>query len=797
MKNYLRIACRGLLKHKSYTAINVFGLTAGMAVSFLILFFVRDELSYDRYHRNAEQVYRLLTLSPSGGGSALQWTKESGRVIGDLPGAISGTRIVPSGGVVHYRNKRFNEDRFFFADSTIFEVFTFPLVMGNPKTALAKPNSVVITQEMAEKYFAAEDPIGKVLTLEDTLYFQVTGVLAHIPHNSHFKFDFLGSLMTVEKSVWSGLTYILLDKNTSPLEAEKRITDLFKKYDPRYTFDDGSRLHLQPLTQIHFNSHFEGEIEPNGEMRYIYIFSVVAIFVLLLACINFINLTTARSAQRAKEVGMRKVVGASRKQLIGQFIGESIILSLIALCFALVLVEFVLPTFNALVDKKLVLEYNDSLLLLLGIALFVGVVAGSYPAFFLSSFQPAQVLKGKFNSGLAGYAIRKGLVVAQFTISIILAIGTIVVYNQLEFIQKQRLGFNKEQVVVVVIREREVQRRYRTFRNTVLEHQNVLSAAASSSVPGRVGIKNVPQMLYKLPGKEDQNFVNTYFVDEAFLKTLEIGLVAGRNFSEAFPTDVTEAVLLNETAVQKFGWASAVAAVGQELEYWHRGDKERGFKKAMVIGVTKNFNYASLHSNIEPLILRLLNPQNHTFLNLPALRGVVTIRIGPNNVPDTMEYIASKWREFDPAHPFEYFFLDDSLNKLYQAEQRLAKIFSYFSALAIIIASLGMFGLATFTAVQRTKEIGMRKVLGASVLQIMLLLSKDFAKLVAAAFLIAVPVAYFMMYRWLQKFAYHVEISILTFFQIGLMALIIVLLTVSYHSIKIALTNPVNALRYE
>jgi len=769
-----------------------------MASSFLIFLFVKDELCYDRCHKNAEQIYRIVTVSsnPSDPGYTLTPTQIAAGIIQDLPGALLGVRIKPSGGLVCYQDKCFNEDRFFFADQAIFEVFTFPFLTGNPKTALTKPNSVVITAETKNKYFGEADPIGEVLTL-DSLRFEVTGVIHDIPRNSHVKFDFLASMARIEKSTYSVLTYVLLDKNTSPIESEKKLLDIFKKYSANYGLSDGLRHHLQILTDIHFHSHLEWEIEPNSQIVYIYIFSVVATFVLLLACINFVNLATAQSAQRAKEVGMRKVVGASRKQLVSQFIAESILLSLIALGFAIILVECALPFFNEVVHKALVFRYNDNLLFLIGFAALVGLVAGSYPAFFLSRFQPAPVLKGKFHLGSAGYALRKGLVVAQFTIAIVLIVATVVVFNQLDFVRNKNLGITEDAVVITVIRDKETQRRYQTFKNSIIQHPNVLKAAASSTVPGRTMETSLPKMLYILPGAEevpvaDKDAANTFFVDEDFLETFEIEIAAGRNFSKNFPTDVASGLILNDAALKMFGWKSPQEAIGKELRYW-----QRGYKSAMVIGVTKDFNYNSLHSSIDPLVIRLLDPQNPIYPIIIHAPGVMSIRVRSKNISETIDFIAKKWEEIDSNHPLEYFFLDQSLDKLYQADQRLGQIFGYFSVLAIFIACLGMFGLASFTAEQRTKEIGMRKVLGASVSQIILLVSKDFTQLVVVAFVVAAPIGYLVMNRWLQNFAFRVEIGVWTFVSVGFMALIIALVVVSYHSIKAALTNPVNTLRYE
>jgi putative ABC transport system permease protein len=799
LKNYLTIAGRKWLKRKSYVMMNVTGLAVGMVSSFLILLFIEDELGYDRHHQNAENIYRLVTVNTtsSGSGFTLTPTTYAGRLIDDLPNVIAGTRVKPSGGLVAYQGKRFNEDRFFFADSTFFQVFTFRFKKGNPLKALALPHSVAITAAMAIKYFGDEDPIDRVLTLDDTLHFKVTGVLDEVPLNSHFKFDFLASIVTVERSFYSVLTYLLLDKNASPRECEKALPVLFKKYAPDYVFMEELQNRLQPLTDIHFHSHLQWEIEPNGEIVYIYIFSMVAAFVLLLACINFINLATAQAAHRAREVGMRKVVGADRRQLFLQFIGESLIIAMLAFGLALVLVECALPWFNTLVNKQLVLRYSDHLLPLLGITVLAGIFSGSYPALYLSRFEPAQVLHGKFGAGRGGHALRRALVVAQFTIAIVLISGTAIVHNQLEFFRNRNLGFSKEQVVVVIVRDKEVQRKHQIFKNDLMQHPNVIKAAASSTVPGRAMEASLPQIMYSLPGVEsesstDEMMVNTFFVDYDFVEAMEVQLTAGRNFLRTYPTDVTDALILNESAMRRFGWSSPNQALGRELEYW-----QKGFQPAVVIGVARDFHYASLHNSTDPLIIRLLDPNEPVYPILVQAPGVISVRIRSHDIPDTLEFMRSKWKEIDPYHPFEYFFLDEYIDQLYRAEQRLARIFGYFSLLAVFIACLGMFGLASFTAEQRTREIGMRKVLGATAPQILLLLSMDFAKLVVAAFALALPFAYFAMSKWLQSFAYRVEIGSWTFALVGCAALLIALLTVGYHVIKVAHTNPVNVLQYE
>ena len=802
-KSYLKITFRKIVKHKGYTCINVVGLGIGLASSFLIALFVKDELTYDRYHEQSDRIYRLVSSSPLSpqGGAALIVSEHAAHVLRDLSnlgGIIVGTRIKPSKGLVRYQGKRFNEERFFFADPNVFNVFTFPLRIGDPGTALAKPNTLVITGDMAEKYFGDENPVGKVLTLDDSLDFEVTGILKDIPGNSHFSFDFLASFARIEKSAYSSHAYLLLDANTSPAEIEQRLPALFKKHGD-YPFREGFGFHLQPLTEIHLHSHLEWEIEPNGEIGYIYIFSIIAVLLLLIACINFINLATARFTEHAREVGMRKVIGARQSGLVIRFLAESLILSMAALAIGLTLVECILPFFNPLLGKALAIRFDADLLMLVGVFASLGVIAGLYPAVLLSRFHPVQALKGEYSSGYSGRTLTKSLVVFQFAVTVVLMIGTLVVHGQLDYVRQRHLGFNKEQVVVLSIRDKNAQRQYHAFKNELLQHADVINAAASSTVPGRVGEAYLPQWLYSLPGAKDEVLkgkqLNTLFADADFLETMEIELAAGRNFS-AQPgggaTDAAGALILNEAAVAKYGWNSPVEAVGRVVRYW-----QRGFKDAVVIGVVKDFNYASLHRQVEPLIIRRLNPNDPVYPLHFSGPGVIAARIRPSNIPATMAFLQSKWHQFNPNYPFEYFFLDENFNKLYRADRKLGQIFGIFAALAIFIAALGLLGLATFAAERRTKEIGIRKVLGATVTSVVALLSKDFVKLVLLANLVAWPVAYFAMNKWLQDFAYRTTIDWQLFALAGGLVLLIALLTVSAQALKAAPANPVEALRYE
>ncbi|MCG3120619.1 MAG: hypothetical protein ALAOOOJD_03400 [bacterium] len=805
LKNYLKIALRNLLKYKVYSFINVLGLAVGMASCILILLYVRDELSYDRHHEHAEQIYRVTREWFNSDGSTSLHLGHVAPPIGpllknDFPDILQMARINSGGNpLLRYQDQVFQEERFYFADPNIFEIFTLPLLHGDPKQALADPNSVVLTPAMAKKYFGSAEPLGKVINFNQQVDLKVTGVMQEIPANSHFHFDFLGSLKLPEQIFgerefknWSSnnyATYLLFSKNYSTANFLQAIPAFIGRHHP-----DGEKaipqttLHLQRLTDIHLHSQLDSEIEANGNMMYVYIFAAIAVFLLLIACINFMNLATARSANRAREVGLRKVVGAERQQLIKQFLGETVVLAFIALLLAVVFVELALPQFNAFAGKELALRSQSALFIfgsLLGVALFVGIVAGSYPAFFLSHFQPVAVLKGQ-KIGSTKSRFRSMLVVFQFAISIILIVGMGVVYNQLEYCRTKNLGLNKEHIVVLPVSAgEEIARRYPDMCNQLLQHPHIAGVAASKRVPsGRLLDSSGGRLLDGEKSTPLEFRIANVRVDHNFIPTYGMQMAAGRNFSTAFPTDSTEAFILNETAVKKIGWAAPETAVDKPFEY--------GNRQGRIIGVVKDFNYESLHQPITPIVM----------LIAPSSFNTVSVKIRANRPADlaaTLDFLKQKWQEYRPDFPFQYSFLDERYERLYQSEHRLGQIFGTFSLLAVFIACLGLFGLASYTAEQRTKEIGIRKVLGASVGNIVLLLSKEFTRLVTVATFVSWPLAYYAMNRWLQEFAYRINLHQQsgTFLLAAALALAIALLTVSFQSIKAALGNPIKALRYE
>jgi putative ABC transport system permease protein len=804
-KIYLKITIRNLLKYKAYSSINIVGLAIGMACCILIFFFVQNELRYDRFHKNAAQIYRV-------GLKGIIGTEEfnvanapaplAETLVREFPEVLHATRVVRAGEIyIRYQDKRFKEENFRYVDSTFFDVFTVEGIRGDIKSALKLPNSVILTPSTAQKYFGTEDPLGKTIIMEDGTEYQVSGIAKEFPQNSHFHFDFLGSLTSLEVSrdqFWianKAHTYIVLQKDYPPDQLEAKFPDMVRKYvgplvqnlmgiayDDFVSSGNSFGFFLQPLLDIHLHSNLGAELEPNNDIKTIYIFSAIGFIILLIACINFINLATARSTRRANEVGVRKVLGSNRFQLMLQFLGESVVFSLIAIFMAIALMELLLPFFNELAGKNLEIRFLDNWFLLpglIGVALFVGILAGSYPAILLASFQPVSVLKDKFHSGLKGGRIRNGMVVFQFAASIILLVSTLVVYGQLQYIRNERLGFNKEHVLVIpnagVLGEQQ-----QAFKNELTQNSDIVNVSYSSSLPGR----SLSATFFKSENSaEGENHALLYFMaDYDFLNTFHLELTEGRYFSRGNSTD-SMAVLINAAAVKSLNLTDAV---GKPL--FLPGDTPEENYTLNIIGVLKDFHMQSLHEKIRPLVVALIEASDVKY---------VSLKIKPENIQETLNFLESKWLDFVEERPFEYFFLDDDFDRMYRSEIRTAKIFSTFAILAIFVACLGLLGLASFTVERRTKEIGIRKVHGASVAGILFLLSKEFAKWVLLANLIAWPIAWFSMNSWLENFAYRIGIGWWMFVLAGGLALVIALITVSYQAVKAAVMNPVDALRYE
>jgi len=788
LKNYLKIALRNIRKHKGYSFINIAGLAIGMACCILILLWVQDETGYDQFHKRRSELFRVYTEIQYTNGRTNLFAQSYfplARILKDeCPDVVDAVRYASQRMLlIKHGDKGFSDDNFGFADSSFFNMFTFPFVRGDPKTALSNKFSVVITEEMSEKYFGSEDPIGKTLNVNNQFDVQVTGVIENLPHNSSLRFDFLlpyalywGPNWT-ESSSWGGNpleTYVLLAKNTQAEEVARKITDIKNKHDPP-SATERSQLHVQPLTRIHLYALGGG-----GPIRYVYIFSIIAFFVLIIACINFMNLSTAKAGTRASEVGLRKVVGAKKADLIKQFFGESIVLSFIALLFAILIVEIMLPAFNNLSGKSLSLDPSSNITIILGligITLCVGILAGSYPALFLSSFQPVKVLKGTFGSSSQRSLFRKILVVSQFALSIFLIISTIIIYKQLDYIKNRDLGYDKEHLVFVYM-QGNLKAKYESAKSELLRNSNILKVTRSLQLPSNIA-STVSALDWEGKNPDERVSMNWDIVDFGYFETLKMDMVQGRSFSREFATDASEAYIVNEEAVKLMGIESPVA---KRLSVFR--------KEGKIIGVVKNFHFKSLHHEIRPFVY-MMNP------DWIGMMDCMFIRVAPNNLSATVRYIESTCKEFNPAFPLKYLFFDEWLGRLYSNEQRMGKIVGFFTFLAIAISCLGLFGLASFMTEQRTKEIGIRKVLGAPVSRIILLLSADFTKWVLVANIIAWPVAYFVISKWLENFAYRTNLNISIFILSGVLALVTALLTVSYQTLKAALANPVESLRYE
>ncbi|MGN6493731.1 MAG: ABC transporter permease [Agriterribacter sp.] len=808
IRNYLKVAIRNLWRNKSFSIINITGLATGICCFLLIALYVLDELNYDRYYENAARIYRV-NADIKFGGAEMNYPFSSdmmGQTFKkDFPEVENYTRIYNSNGskLVKKGNQFINEFNVAHADSTFFNVFTLPAIAGNTHMALNEPNTVVITESAALKYFGTTDAIGKIVETDDnnkTLY-KVTAVIKDIPTNTHFNFDFIFSIKNVNYEWGQYLshnfhTYLLLKPGTDAVAFEKkRIPEYIDKYvlpeakqslqisSMKEFEQSGNKLAytLIPVTDIHLHSSRPYELSAGGNIQYVYIFSAVALFILLIACINFMNLTTARSASRAKEVGVRKVLGTERKNLIAQFLSESTVVAFISCLLAIIIAALSIPFFNGLAGKTM--KFSSlftpvTLPLLVLLPFVVGLMAGSYPAFFLSAFRPIEVLKGKLKSGTKSGSLRSTLVVFQFATSIILIVATLVIYNQLHYIQTKALGYNKDQVLTIE-NTYSLGNNYNAFRQFMLQQPGVLNASYSSFLPTPSNRSDNLFSKDKVFDVKNGFDMQQWQVDYDYLSTLGMTLVKGRNFSKEFGTD-SSAVILNEKAVKILGFTDPV---GKQI---YRFTEDGSPAAYTIIGVVKDFHYESLKKDIDMLGL---------FLGKST--GMLSLKINTANTPGIIKQAEAKWKALIPEIPFSYKFLDADFKNIYSAEQKVGKLAISFSILAILIACLGLFGLAAYIAEQRTKEIGIRKVLGANVSNLVAMLSKDFLKLVAIAAVIAFPLAWWAMHSWLQNFAYRINISWWIFIAAGATALLIALLTVSFQAIKAALANPVKSLRTE
>ena len=806
IKNYIKTAFRTLLKNKGFTAINVLGLALGLATCLLIVFYVFDELSYDRYNTKADRIFRVYNDIKFGGVQsifAVTPAPAAAALKADFPEVEQTVRFINRGGFqVKKGSQNIQEYSMIYADPTLFDVFTLPMISGDPATSLKAPHSVVITERTALKYFNSTNVVGKTLTFNDSTLFKVTGVIKDIPKQSHFNFDFFMSMSTIKEgndNAWFSnnfSTYILLKPGADYKKLQAKLPDFYRReagaqlqsivhlsFDKLEQGGSHFRLYLTPLLKIHLQSHLQFEIGTNGDMAYVYIFSAIAIFILLIACVNFMNLSTARSSNRAREVGVRKVLGSPRKYLIAQFLTESVIVTLVGAIIAVFTAWALLPLFNDMSGKELTVTAQILgwlLPALLIIIIIIGCLAGSYPAFFLSAFNPIDVLKGKLAAGFKGGRLRSFLVVFQFAISIFLIIGTTVIYNQLKYIRNKDLGYNRDHVLVVQ-NVWTLGNGAKAFKQEVKRLAGVQNATLTGSLP-TTGYGN-NSSIFKAPVVDPKKAILAaeWTVDLDYIKTLGIKMAAGRDFSKDMLTDST-ALIINEAAAKLLAFPNPL---NQPL-YEPQDNMAKVLKKYHIIGVIRDFNFKSLKENVTPMILFLGED-----------RGALSIRVNSANAATLLPQVKNAWQKVSPNQQFSYSFMDEDFDAIYRSEQRMGKISVSFTSLAIVIACLGLFGLAAYAAEQRNKEIGIRKVLGANLANIVGMLSRDFIKLVLIAILVASPLAWLAMHYWLQGFAYHQNMQLWVIALAGSAAILIAFVTISFQSVKAALTNPVKSLKSE
>lgn len=799
VRNYLKIALRNLWRDKSYMVINIFGLAIGIGATLLIGLYIIDELSYDKFHEKSERIYRIYVDGKFGntefrGIYTANPTKEA--LLNEFSQVEEATHFFKRSQLkIEHDENSFIEDPVFFVDSSFLKVFTFPVVRGDSEGLFSEPDHAVLTESAAKKYFGNEDPVGKMIKVQGDDLYQVKAVCKDVPDNSHFHFDILLSYLNTTRSndmMWINsnvYTYFVVKKGVDPYEFEEQLDLLVEKYvGPQVVEWMGIDLEefankgnsygffIQPLEKIYLNSDFNDEIEPVSDISRIWYFSVIALFVLIIACINFMNLATAKYANRAKEVGIRKVAGSKRRQLIQQFLSESVLVTFFAVILAIVLVELLLPGFNNIAQKNIELDYFNNWYLVPGLIIFtmlVGFVAGTYPAFYLSSFSPAGILKGEIHRGVKGARMRGILVTGQFVVTIVLFISTYIIYQQNQYMTNKKLGFDKEKVVVVD-RAYYLDNSLKSFIEEITKSPDIHSASVSSCLPGRD--YNGSTMQVEGRSSEDMVFFAINFVRENYQDALGLKLLEGRFFSEDY-SDNANSIVINEKAVEELGFDNPI---GKYLKL--------GNDKFIIIGIVENFHYESLHKNIRPLGLRYSGYKHYSYM---------PVRLNTSELNQSISFIKDKWEKFASPQPFSYFFLDDDFDKLYNAEKRTAKVFSIFSILAILIACMGLFGLSAFMAEKRTKEIGIRKTLGAKPINILRILFREIFVLLIISTIIAWPIAYYVMSQWLGNFAYRIELNFLPFVIASVLALLIAIFTTSFQALKAAHTNPAYILRDE
>lgn len=802
-KNYLKVAVRNLWKNKGFSSINIFGLAIGIACSLLIFLFIKDELSYDRFHKQSDNMYRIVKDFVNDDGSRIPDATTPGALAPamqkEIPEVVTITRVRPNWGrsyLIKYKDKKLTEEKLYGVDSSFFDVFTFPFVSGDAKNAFKEVNSIVLTESAAKKLFTNENPVGKIINVDAYGDMMVSAVIRDVPENAHFHFDYLVSFRKQPGQAnidnnWQGYndyTYVKTRRNVNVSSFVQKIQGLYNRSVEKKI----SVFYVQPIKDIHLTSHLKWELEPNGDRQYVYIFTLIGIFIILIAAINYINLATAKASIRAKEIGVRKVIGALRKSLISQFLLESVITCFLATIVAVVLARLLLPVVNQLTAKHLSLISDPILLLYVSTGtLILGVISGFFPALYLSSFKPITVLKGFKLNEKGALNLRKALVVVQFTISIVLIIGALVISQQMNYIMSAKLGMDTDKVLTINNAGFLPPSDRNAFKNELAQIPGIKKIATSNGMPvGRFSTTRI-----NVKGSSNQQQVNFISVGYNFLDVMGIEMKEGRGFSANFladtltnglpggPLDQTiGSVVLNETAIKDLGIAAPV--IGKQI-LWGT-DKDTSYY-LNIVGVTKDFHFSSLRNQIKPF----------AFMVSPRATANFVLKLSGQNIPGTLAQIENKWKMFNAERSFEYSFLDETFAKLYQSETRFQKVFVSLVILGILIACLGLLGLATFAAQQRVKEIGIRKVLGASVASVVALLSKDFLKLVLISFAVALPIGWYVMNKWLLDFAYRIDIKWWVFIIAGLLAIVIALITISFQAIKSALSNPVKSLRTE
>ncbi len=798
IKNYLKFFLRNLKNNKIYSLINIIGLSTGMVCFALIMLYVNDELSYDRYHAKAEKIYRVnvqfkskatdLDMATAGPPWGIVLKR-------DYPEVMDFTRIRKSNNIlIEYQEKKFYESGHIYADSSLFSLFDYRFIKGDPSNSLKRPNTVVLTQSIAEKYFGDLEPIGQVMRFNSDTDCEVTGIIEDIPSNTNLQYNIMSSNTgrqdseDVSLNGWTDLgnmyTFIELNEGVDYKIFEEKISGMTDEHASALNaYGMSMKTSLQPLLEIHLNSDLSNDFNSTSDRAYVYIFSTIGMFILMIASINYMNLATARSAIRVKEVGMRKVLGAKRIQLIRQFLGESIIFSFFAAILAIALIELLMPFFNSIADKSIDIDYSGNIFLNIAFflsAVLVGIFSGSYPAFILSSFRPISMLQKKTGGSKRESYLRKGLVVLQFSISIILIVGTIIVSQQLSYFKEKDLGLNPDQILVISMQGVIDQEKYESFKQELLNVSGVMDVTGSNGTPGTNS--GFASIFYE-KGKtiNDQKLFLVNSVDYNYFDLYDIEIISGREFSRDLTSDAGSTIIMNEAAVKEIGWdniegKTLVGVAG-----------EQGQSEFDVIGVVKDFHHFSLQQEISPMVMYVI----------PRIFNFVSAKLNTENISDTIERIEKKWNEFSPNFPMVYTFVDEDFASKYRETERFGRLSRYFAILAIIIACLGLFGLSSFTAEQRTKEIGIRKALGSSIYSIVILMTKEFTKWVLAANVIAWPAAYIVMSSYLDEFAYRINIGVSTFIISSIAAFAIALFTVSFQAMKAASANPVNSLRSE